>query len=115
MSASDSGRRAENAVVEFLVRAGWPFAERRRLQGTKDRGDIAAIPGVVVQVKGGNGGATGRVRLGEWLDDTEEQIENAGADTGVLIVKRPRKGRAEDWYAVMPAHRWAKLMKEAGY
>lgn len=112
--AGEAGRRAESAVVDALLRAGFRYAERRRLTGTIDRGDITGLPGVVIEVKGSNGGASSRIRLGEWLDETEREIANDKADTGVLVVKRPGKGKPEDWFAIMRLDRWLALLKEAG-
>ena len=41
--AKAKGREAENAVVEFLRARGYRGAERRRLSGDADKGDIAGI------------------------------------------------------------------------
>lgn len=109
--AGDTGRRAENAVVEALRRHGFPAAERRRMKGNLDEGDLSGVPDTVVQVKGGNGGASNRSRLAEWVDATEAQVANAGATRGVLVVKRVGKGRADDWFAVMPLWRWSALAR----
>ena len=44
------GTAAETAVVRFLRAVGFTQAERRTLGGTQDRGDIAGVPGVVIEV-----------------------------------------------------------------
>lgn len=106
------GRTGENAVAIALRRHGFPAAERKRPTGTRDQGDITGVP-FTVQVKGGNGGASNRTRLAEWTDALEVQVANAGADTGVLVVKRVRKAAADDWFAVQPLRRWVALARRS--
>lgn len=107
MSASKAkGTSAETAVVKYLLENGFPDVERRALQGAKDKGDIAGIPRTVVEVK-----AAKRLELSEWLKELAEEIQNANAENGVLVVKRPRRGDAADWYAVMPFSEWVRLIQ----
>lgn len=47
-SAKAAGRSWESEIVAALQRHGWPHAERRRLEGRHDRGDIAGVVGVVI-------------------------------------------------------------------
>lgn len=115
MSAtSAAGRDAENRVCECLIRLGYRYMERRLAGAAKDRGDLAGMPGVVIQVKGGKGGASNRIRMAEWMDELEHQISNDRADTGVLVVKRVGKGQADEWFAIQPLHRWAAMAKDGG-
>lgn len=74
----------------------WPAAERRALSGNKDKGDVAGIPGVVIEVK-----AAARQELAAWRRETWTEMENAGAHTCVLVVKRPYKSVGQ-WDAYMP-------------
>ena len=45
-TAKSKGLETESAWVEFLVDNGVPFAERRRLNGVEDRGDISGWVGI---------------------------------------------------------------------
>jgi Holliday junction resolvase len=89
------GTAAETAVVRYL-RNWWPAAERRALSGALDRGDVAGIPGVCIEVK-----AAQRLELAAWKRETLVEQENAGARFSMLVVKRFRKPVAE-WDAYMP-------------
>lgn len=89
------GTKAESDVVRYLQN-WWPAAERRALSGNKDKGDVAGIPGVCIEVK-----AAVTQLLAAWRRETWTEMENAGAHTCVLVVKRPRKPVAQ-WDAYIP-------------
>lgn len=96
MTASkQKGTAAEREVVRYLAK-WWPAAERRALSGAKDKGDVAGIPGVVVEVK-----AATRQTLAAWQRETLTERRNAGADLCMLVVKRPYKA-APQWDAYLP-------------
>ena len=103
------GKVAERAVVAWLRSQGWPHAERSRAGWVDDRGDIDGIPGVVVEIKNEQ-----RIRLAAYLDELAHEMDNAGADTGVAIVKRRGTADVGQWYAVMPVTLWAELLRESG-
>lgn len=91
------GTAAETAVVKYLRDIwGLPLVERRALGGEKDRGDIAGIPGVVLEVKDAED-----KRLSRWRDETLAEVNNDGADLGALVVKVFRKNVA-DWDCWVP-------------
>lgn len=101
--SGDIGREAENAVCGVLSRY-WPNIERRRLKGIHDQGDITGTPGIVWEVKGGK--AAERASDGQieqWLEETEVERRNAGAEVGVLVVKRKGIGspNADRWWAII--------------
>jgi hypothetical protein len=50
-TAKKAGTEWETAIVKALVSCGFPHAERRRLAGAKDRGDIAGVPGLAIESK----------------------------------------------------------------
>ncbi len=85
-------------VVGYLNDHGWPYAERRRLTGSADRGDIAGIPDVVIEVKGDRSN-----RLREWKRETLTEIANASAGFGLLVVRTERKPIGE-WDVWVPWH-----------
>lgn len=108
--SKQKGTTAETAVVNWLKSQGRKNVERRSLNGNHDRGDIAGIPSVVIEVKN-----HARMELAEWVKELEVEIKNDKADTGVVIHKRKGKGEVADWYATMPVSIWYQLLKEAGY
>lgn len=91
------GTSAETAVVRYLQQ-WWPAAERRALSGNKDKGDVAGIPGVCIEIK-----AAKTQLIGPWQRETLTEMANADVGLCMLIVKRPYKevGR---WDAYMPAY-----------
>ena len=104
------GTAFETAVVRFLQENGFPYAERAPLAGNKDRGDITGTPGLVWECKNAK-----TIKLAEWSDETYTEMVNASAKYGILVIKRPRHGRAADAYAVLPLSDLTDLLKEAGY
>lgn len=108
MTASKrKGTAAESAVVAWLQANGHPNAERRALAGVNDKGDIAGVPGVCIEVKNHQA-----FDLAGWVGELEAEIVNSKARTGVVIAKRRGKGNVAEWYAVLPAHRWLALINE---
>lgn len=104
------GSDAERAVVEHLRAHGFPHAERRLAGATKDRGDIAGVPGVVIEVKNCE-----RTELGAWVDEAVLEQANDGADYGLVWHKRRGRGDAGAWYATLPAAQLVRLLRQAGY
>lgn len=99
-AAKKKGTAAEREVVNYL-RNWWPAAERRALSGNKDKGDVAGIPGVVVEVK-----AAQRPMLAAWERETLTEQKNAGAELCMLVVKRPYKPVAQ-WDAYLPVKQFS--------
>jgi hypothetical protein len=89
------GTAGETAVVRYLQQ-WWPATERRALNGGKDRGDIAGIADLCIEVK-----AAVQPRLAEWKRETLTEQQNAAAGYSMLVVKRSRKSVAE-WDAHLP-------------
>jgi len=101
------GTTWEAAVVDFL-KPFWPWVERRALNGSKDRGDVAGIPFVVIEAK-----AAKTMRLNDWLAELDDEIVAADAGTGAVFVKRIGRTKAEDGFIVMRPLAWVELMKRA--
>lgn len=99
------GSAAELAVAKWLRKLGWIHAERSRAGWTDDRGDIDGVPGVCIEVK-----AEKRIDLPGYLRELEVEMKNARAWAGAVIVKRRGSTDPADWYAVMPAQKWAELL-----
>lgn len=107
------GTDAEGAVVDFLKKNGWPYAERRILSGIHDKGDVTGTPGICWEVKGGaaaEGASDGQVAA--WLVETERERVNAKASVGILVMKRKGIGRprAGEWWAVLDGGVFADLI-----
>lgn len=114
-SARQAGTKWETEIVNALIRAGWKHAERRRLAGVNDRGDIAGIPGVVIEAKN-----TNRLELSTALDEAKTEARNDssgvfGVSHGVAWIKRKGRTSAEDGYVVMDGATFMDLLKEAKY
>jgi hypothetical protein len=110
------GTRAETAVVR-AISPWWPHAERRRLRGSLDCGDITGTPGVAWEIKGGKAAqAASDGRVAVWLTDTERERQHARATHGVLIVARPGIGpaNARRWWAIMPLRSVVQLTAGRG-
>ena len=111
MSASKQrGTKWETAIVAFLRDKGFTHAERRALSGSFDKGDLTGIPGLVVEAK-----HVARTDLSGWLDEAEQERDNAKADVGVVWMKRrgyTSPGRA---YVVMSGDDLVWLLRSAGY
>lgn len=111
MSASKrKGTNWESAIVDYLKENGVPHAERRALNGAKDRGDIAGVPGVVIEAK-----SAARIELAGWLDETETERRNDRASVGAAWIKRRGKASPGRGYVVMTGERFLRLLADAGY
>lgn len=110
-SAKAKGRTWENEIVGALIEAGWPHAERRRLAGALDRGDIAGVPGVVIEAKN-----RAAISLAAFVDEAESEAAHDARDRiGVAWIKRKGKPRAVDGYVAMTGATFVQLLIEAGY
>lgn len=109
--AKQKGTLAETAVAEYL-KGTWDTVERRSLSGKNDKGDIAGIPKIVIEVKNQKS-----YKFSEWLKETKVEKENAEADYGVLVVKPNGVGvsSVSKWWTVLPLEDLISLLKEAGY
>jgi len=105
-AARRKGTAFETAVVAYLRASGFRQAERRALGGVNDRGDIAGLPGVVIECK-----AAKRLELAQWADETEAERHNDDADYGVLVVKR-RQRSTGNAYAILPLSQLVALLGE---
>lgn len=109
----NDGTWAETAVVNWLQLHGHPWAERRSLKGSLDRGDVTGCPGLCIEVKYLGKGVP---KLAGWLKETRAETKNSRADYGYLVIKPPGVGnkRTEQWWAVMYAEDWDRLLAEVG-
>ena len=103
-AAKAKGTAAETAVVRFLQANGYPHCERRALAGAQDRGDVAGIPGIVIEVK-----AAARLELAAWVD---EAVKEALFEVPVVWHKRRGYTNPGDWYVTMDGCAFLALLKE---
>jgi hypothetical protein len=106
-ASKKKGTAAETAVVGFLRESGFVQAERRTLNGAKDRGDIAGLPGVVIEVKN-----CARQELAAWVAEAELERDNDRASIGVVWSKRRGKGNPADWFVTMSGLQFVALLRE---
>ena len=104
------GTAAETAVVDYLRRRGWPFAERRALSGRLDKGDVAGVAGVCLEVK-----SCKTIDLAGWLKEAETEQANAGAHVGAVVAKKRGTTDPGQWYAVLSFRQLCDLLAAAGY
>ena len=107
--SKQKGTLAEVGVVKALQSAGWPHVERRALGGSQDRGDIAGLPGVVIEVKNCK-----TMALGAWLREAEVERRNDGAEYGVVWHKLRGTTDAAAWSVSMTGETFMRLLKDAG-
>ena len=111
MSASKrKGTAWESAIVDYLRRNGATQAERRTLCGIHDRGDIAGLPGLVIEAKNEKAAT-----LAAYIDEAERERANDGARIGLAWFKRRGKTSPGDAYVVMTGDNLVRLLVDAGY
>lgn len=111
-SPKQRGTEAEVMARSFLADDGWTDCERIVQHGVHDQGDLLVCrnPRIIAEVKGGaQAEAASHTVIGQWLADADREAVNAGADLGVLIVRRFRRP-VELWDAVMAANDWMLIL-----
>ena len=104
------GRDTENRVVAWLRDHGVTHAERRRLAGTADQGDITGWPGVCVEIK-----SAAALRVPEWMAQLAAEMDHAQASTGAVIARPKGNPDVDDWWVIMSTGAWIELMTAAGW
>ena len=109
MSASkQKGTAAETAVVRWLISMGFPFAERRAMQGAEDRGDISGLADTVLEVKNYK-----VPQLPKFVDELKVEVANDDALFGAVVMKRRGTTDVGKWYAVMEFEDWINMRERA--
>ena len=109
-TSKQKGSAHERAVVDYLKANGWKHAERRLAGDKNDRGDIAGVPGIVLECKNEK-----RIDLAQYMRELEVEAAIDKADAGAAIVKKRGTTDVADYYAVMPVYMLVHLLKKAGY
>jgi len=100
------GTAFETAVVNWL-KPLFPHVERRTLSGSNDKGDIAGIVGVCIEVK-----AQKDHNLSGWVQELETEMVNSNADIGFLVIKRRGKTSPEHAYILTTPESMKKILVE---
>jgi hypothetical protein len=109
-TAKAKGRATENQAIEWLRSKGWIHAERRRLAGCEDQGDVTGIPGLCIEVK-----SAATWKPVQWLREASCETINAHADIG-FVMARPKGGtNVEDWVILMTPATLLELLDSAGW
>jgi len=106
-SAKKAGTSWESAIVNVLIDNGWPHAERRRLSGAYDKGDIAGVPGIVIEAKN-----TNQLKVAAAVDEANVEALNARAPVGVAWFKRLGKPSPLDGYVLMSGDTFLRLIED---
>ncbi len=106
-SAKKAGTSWESEIVRTLIDHGWPHAERRRLAGSKDRGDIAGVPGICIEAKN-----TKSYDLAGAVTEANAEALNASVPIGVAWIKRHGKTSPLDGYVVCDGATFLRLIQE---
>lgn len=104
------GTAAETAVVGYLNTHGFEHAERRALHGATDKGDIAGIPGVVLEVK-----ACREMTLGPWLKEAHAEAVNARAAVAAVVHKRRGTTDPGEWFVTMDLRTFCQIVADDEY
>jgi hypothetical protein len=102
------GTAGETAIVNYLQDQGFPACERRALNGSSDRGDVAGIHSTVIEAK-----ACKQTDLAGWLKELAAEMRNDNARFGAVWHKKRGTTNPADWYVTMPGHVFADLLREA--
>jgi hypothetical protein len=104
------GDRWEREVRDYASEHGFPGTEKTRAGYERDRGDLHLAPGLIAQAKN-----HARINLPEWLAQLAEQVDNAAAEHGFLVVKRRGVADPGRGYAVQELSAHLRLCRAAGY
>lgn len=107
MSASKrKGSAFERDVCQYLRDTLGLPVERRVIGGTLDRGDVAGIPGWVLEAKNCRA-----LDLSGWMDEALREAACDGAPFYAVVHKRRMKG-VQQAYVTMPLELWAQWYRE---
>jgi hypothetical protein len=105
--AKNIGTRAETAVRNYLLSAGYDPLEAHRnvLKGSLDEGDVwlrESYGLIIFELKGGKSAKDASYnQILKWIEETNNEVANAKARMGFLVTQRAGVGypRAGEWWA----------------
>lgn len=113
--SKNKGTAWETEIVRYLKEQGFPNVERRTLSGAHDRGDIAGIPGLVIEAKDRQ-----KIELAGFLAEAHKEamadaLASRVPSLGVPWIKRRGKRSAADGYVLLDGADFVELLLKAGY
>lgn len=106
-SQKQRGSSWERAIVDYLRSFGFAYVERRIAGSVKDRGDIAGLPGIVIEAK-----SCARIDLATFVDEAVLEGVNDKAWLAVTWIKRRGKSSAGDGYVVLTGRQFIEILRE---
>jgi len=108
-TAKRKGAQTEAQACQWLRDVGYPWAEERRLKGNQDKGDVAGVPRICIEVK-----SAAEWKPVQWLRECTVETINADADIG-FVMARPKGGTdVNNWAIIMTPATLLQLLTEAG-
>lgn len=104
------GTAWESAIVRYLAAEGFPHVERRALNGTQDRGDLAGIPGWVIEAKNCRS-----MDLAGWVDEVALEQANDGAEFSAVWHHRRGKSSPADGYVTVTGATYVRMLRAMGH
>lgn len=108
-SAKKAGTSFESLIVAYLAEHVDDRIERRRLNGSRDRGDVSGVrhmgQRVVIEAKN-----TTRTQLSEWASEVDAARGNDDALIGLICHKRHGRGDAAAQWVTMTLQDLAALL-----
>lgn len=108
--SKQKGTAWETALCRYLTEEGFPHIERRALNGNSDRGDLAGIPGWVLEAKNCK-----RMDLAGWVDEAALEQANDGAEFSAVWHHRVGKSHPGAGYVTMTGATFVRLLRHAGH
>lgn len=110
--SKNKGTSGESALVNYLRGRGQTAVERRALTGANDKGDIAWLPWLAVEVK-----AARTPDYGTWLREAEAERANCQAEIGIVVHKPHGTGLTNQgkWRVVMELDTFMTLLDRGGW
>jgi hypothetical protein len=104
------GTQLETATVNWLREHGFPFARRIVKEGVRDKGDVTLGDGIPVTIEAKN---TRSFDLAGAQRELADEMENARHRWGFAIHKKRGTTNVGDYYAVLPVHVLADILRVA--
>jgi hypothetical protein len=105
-----AGTDAETKVERWHHANGYPYAKKLRLAGAADIGDVSMGDGypVCIEVKGGQKALSD---ISGHMNELKAEQANAGAKYGIVISKKARTTKVDDWVVSMTGRQWMEIVK----
>lgn len=97
------GTAHESAIKLWLQAHGWPYADRRRLNGAADLGDLQLSERIpfIIEAKTAKK-TTERATLGTFVKELEAEVINSKSEAGAVVFKKVGTTDVGEFYALMP-------------